>query len=90
MTRLPRIHSREKRDSGKLFTVERLDLEFPNGERRVYERLISHGLGAVIVVALQDDDTWSRAGLKRTKASSKAPSVNCARKPVLQPGTCGS
>ena len=57
MTRLPRIHSREKRDSGKLFTVERLDLEFPNGERRVYERLISHGLGAVIVVALQDDET---------------------------------
>lgn len=56
MTRLPRIHGRRNRE-GRLFTVEQLDLEFPNGERRVYERLISRGLGAVIVVPMQDDDT---------------------------------
>jgi ADP-ribose diphosphatase len=38
-----------------LFTIEQLDLEFQNGERRVYERLISRGLGAVIVVPVQPD-----------------------------------
>lgn len=57
MTRLPRIHSRKESVPGKLFTIEQLDLEFPNGERRVYERLVSRGLGAVIVVALQDEET---------------------------------
>ena len=57
MTRLPRIHSRKNRDPGKLFTIEQLDLEFSNGERRTYERLISRGLGAVIVVPMRDDDT---------------------------------
>lgn len=55
--RLPTIHRREKRDPGDLFNIEQLDLEFANGERRVYERLISRGLGAVIVVPMQDDET---------------------------------
>ena len=40
-----------------MFRVEKLDLEFSNGERRTYERLLSKGLGAVIVVAMQDEDT---------------------------------
>lgn len=40
-----------------MFRVEKLDLEFSNGERRTYERLLSTGLGAVIVVAMQDEDT---------------------------------
>jgi len=57
MARLPRIHNRRQRDPGNLFTIEELDLEFPNGERRIYERLISRGLGAVIVVPIQDDKT---------------------------------
>ncbi|MFT5139777.1 MAG: ADP-ribose diphosphatase [Lysobacterales bacterium] len=57
MTRLPKIHNRINRDPGNLFTVEQLDLEFSNGERRIYERLISRGLGAVIVVPMQDDET---------------------------------
>ncbi|NND45590.1 MAG: ADP compounds hydrolase NudE [Xanthomonadales bacterium] len=56
MTRLPRIHART-REPGDLFTIEQLDLEFSNGERRTYERLVSRGLGAVIVVPLRDDDT---------------------------------
>ncbi|HSM68640.1 MAG TPA: ADP compounds hydrolase NudE [Xanthomonadales bacterium] len=55
MTRLPRIHGRRHREPGDLFTIEQLDLEFQNGERRVYERLISRGLGAVIVVPVQSD-----------------------------------
>mgnify|MGYP001811721781 FL=1 len=57
MTRLPKILQRSHRDPGNLFTIEALDLEFSNGERRVYERLISRGLGAVIVVPVRDDDT---------------------------------
>lgn len=55
MARLPKIHGRRNRDPGKLFTIEQLDLEFQNGERRVYERLISRGLGAVIVVPVRED-----------------------------------
>ncbi|MBT8061667.1 MAG: ADP compounds hydrolase NudE [Xanthomonadales bacterium] len=55
MSRLPKIHGRRNRDPGKLFKIEQLDLEFSNGEHRVYERLISRGLGAVIVVPITDD-----------------------------------
>lgn len=57
MATLPKIHARRLQDPGKLFKVEKLDLEFSNGERRTYERLCTHGLGAVIVVAMFDDDT---------------------------------
>lgn len=57
MAKLPRITSRRERDPGRLFKVERLDLEFSNGVKRTYERLRSHGLGAVIVVAMRDDET---------------------------------
>lgn len=54
---LPTIHARRERRPADLFKVEQLDLEFSNGERRVYERLISRGLGAVIIVAMPDEDT---------------------------------
>ena len=57
MSRLPKIHDRRELDPGKLFTIEQLDLEFSNGERRQYERLRSRGLGAVIVVPMLDDET---------------------------------
>ena len=57
MAKLPIIHSIREKDPGKLFKVEKLDLEFSNGERRNYERLLSKGLGAVIVVAMQNEDT---------------------------------
>ena len=54
---LPRIHGRQDRDGSKMLGIEQLDLEFSNGERRTYERLISRGLGAVIVVPVRDDNT---------------------------------
>lgn len=54
---LPRIHERRERPEKSRFRVETLDLEFSNGERRVYERLISRGVGAVIIVAMPDPDT---------------------------------
>lgn len=36
----------------RLFTVEEMHLEFSNGAHRVYERIKSHGHGAVLVVAI--------------------------------------
>ena len=36
---------------------ESLDLEFSNGATRTYSRLITHGLGAVIVVPMLDRET---------------------------------
>jgi ADP-ribose diphosphatase len=54
---LPKIHKREERPEKSLFRVEALDLEFANGERRIYERLISRGVGAVIIAAMPDPDT---------------------------------
>jgi len=53
---LPIIHARRERRPADLFKIEQLDLEFSNGERRTYERLMSRGLGAVIIVAMPDKD----------------------------------
>jgi ADP-ribose diphosphatase len=55
--KLPKIHARREQDPARLFRAEKLDLEFSNGNRRTYERLLTHGLGAVIVVAMPDDET---------------------------------
>lgn len=57
MSKLPKIRARSEKDPAKLFKVESLDLEFSNGQTRTYERLRSRGLGAVIVVAMPDDET---------------------------------
>jgi ADP-ribose diphosphatase len=57
MTRpLPVIHGITEHDAGP-YRLERLDLEFSNGERRNYQRLHGRGHGAVVVVPLVDDDT---------------------------------
>jgi len=54
--RLPTIHGITEHDAGP-YRMERLDLEFGNGERRRYERLHSRGHGAVIVVPMLDAST---------------------------------
>jgi len=57
MTRvLPTIHGREEHDLGP-YRIERLDLEFSNGERRRFERLKSRGHGAVMIAAMPDPET---------------------------------
>lgn len=53
---LPIVHHREEHQPANRFRVERVDLEFANGAQRQYERLLSRGLGAVIVVAMPDPD----------------------------------
>lgn len=54
--RLPTIHGITEHDAGP-YRMERLDLEFGNGERRSFERLHGRGHGAVAVVPMLDDDT---------------------------------
>jgi len=54
--RLPTIHGITQHDAGP-YRMERLDLEFSNGERRRYERLHGRGHGAVAVVPLVDEQT---------------------------------
>ena len=54
--RLPIIHGITEHDAGP-YRMERLDLEFSNGERRRYERLHGRGHGAVAVVPMLDDET---------------------------------
>jgi ADP-ribose diphosphatase len=56
MTKLPHIHATEEVDLGH-YRLERLDLEFSNGERRKYERLNSRGHGAVMIAAMPDPET---------------------------------
>jgi ADP-ribose diphosphatase len=54
---LPRIHARREQRAGNMLRVEQIDLEFSNGERRTYHRMIPSGLGAVIIVPMLDEDT---------------------------------
>ncbi|MGY0505955.1 ADP compounds hydrolase NudE [Luteimonas sp. e5] len=57
MSRIPPvIHGVRRRDEGDGRIVEELDLEFSNGERRRYRRLLAQGPGAVIVVAMPDPE----------------------------------
>lgn len=57
MTRpLPLIHKIVEEHIGP-FRQEQLDLEFSNGERRHFQRLVSGGHGAVVVVPMLDDET---------------------------------
>jgi ADP-ribose diphosphatase len=55
--KLPVILSRDETAPGHWMRRESLDLEFQNGARRTYSRLITHGLGAVIIVPMLDDQT---------------------------------
>lgn len=57
MRKPPVVHSRRDAEGSHFLRVELLDLEFSNGERRIYERLKSSGLGAVVIVPMKDDDT---------------------------------
>lgn len=56
MPELPKIHSSQILEFGR-FKVEKLDLEFSNGARRIYERMPARGHGAVIVAPMADPDT---------------------------------
>ena len=57
MPKLPILHQSEIIASSRLFQVEELHLEFSNGEQRIYERLVSKGDGAVLIVPMLDNET---------------------------------
>lgn len=53
----PEVLARRQVAQSRLFRVESFDLRFSNGVERTYERLVSGGPGAVMLVALLDDET---------------------------------
>jgi ADP-ribose diphosphatase len=55
--KLPVIHGRKDQNDRNMYQVEQLDLEFSNGVRRLYYRMKTRGLGAVIIVPMLDDET---------------------------------
>ncbi|MDK2776585.1 MAG: ADP compounds hydrolase NudE [Pseudomonadota bacterium] len=57
MHKKPQILDRHIVAQSRLFRVESFDLRFSNGVERTYERLVPGGSGAVMLVALLDDDT---------------------------------
>lgn len=54
---LPLIHHREIVARSRLFRVEEVQLEFSNGEQRVFERMAGSGRGAVMIVPFTQDNT---------------------------------
>lgn len=54
---LPTKHNRKVIAQSRFFQIQAVDLHFSNGEVRAYERLTSTGAGAVLVVALKDNNT---------------------------------
>lgn len=55
---LPKIHQTEVVAKSGLFSIERVDLEFSNGEQRQFERMAGTGRGAVMMVPFLDKDTF--------------------------------
>ncbi len=57
MPEAPKILTREEVSDSHLFKVDRVELQFSNGEQRTYEYLKAGEHAAVIVVALLDENT---------------------------------
>ena len=57
---LPQINSRKIVAKSGLFKIEQVDLEFSNGETRIFERMAGSGRGAVMVVPFINDDEFSK------------------------------
>ena len=56
MRSLPKIVKKEEAARSRIFCVEALHLEFSNGEKRIYERLKAGGSGAVLIVAINEQN----------------------------------
>ena len=54
--KLPEIQARRTVAQSRFFKVEQVDLEFSNGVKREFERMAGSGRGAVMIIALTDDD----------------------------------
>lgn len=59
MHKKPEIKHRSIVAESRLFRIESIDLRFSNGVERTYERLVPGGSGAVMMIALLDNDTFA-------------------------------
>jgi ADP-ribose diphosphatase len=57
MPKPPRISDRRTLNETGIFHIEEIDLEFANGQRRTYQRVVGSDEGAVLVVPMLDADT---------------------------------
>lgn len=56
MQNKPKILSRKIHSQSKLFTIEQVDLEFSNGQQHQFERLVTPGAGAVMIIPVIDNE----------------------------------
>jgi len=56
MTQKPQILNRHIVAQSRLFTIEKMDMQFSNGVERTYERLVPGGTGAVMMVPINEKD----------------------------------
>lgn len=56
MNNKPKILKRNIHSQSRLFTIEQVDLEFSNGQQHQYERIISSGAGAVLIIPVLDNE----------------------------------
>jgi len=52
----PKILQRNIHSKSRLFTIEQVDLQFSNGQQHQYERIISPGAGAVLIIPVVDNE----------------------------------
>jgi len=52
----PKILNRKMHSQSKLFTIEQVDLEFSNGTRTQFERLLTQGAGAVMIIPVLNNE----------------------------------
>ncbi|OOZ37127.1 ADP compounds hydrolase NudE [Solemya velesiana gill symbiont] len=57
MKQKPKITARRPIQHTGIFNIEEMDLEFSNGEKRCYQRIVGAEQGAVLIVPLLDPDT---------------------------------
>ena len=57
MHKHPKILATKTVAKSRLFTIEQVQLEFANGERREFERMSGKHHGAVLIVPMLDDET---------------------------------
>ena len=57
MRKKPKITNIHTVAQSRIFNIESMNVEFSNGTTRVYERLMSRGNGAVLVIPMLDNDT---------------------------------
>lgn len=58
MQKKPECLERATIAESRLFGIESMALKFSNGQKRQYERLVSHGLGAVLIVPMIDNQRF--------------------------------